>query len=451
MLRELLTPEITELIHARKWHDLKEVLSSWPSPEIVDLLLNIDKQHRVIIFRALPREISTEVFANLDYDQRDDFLRELTDSETRRLLADLPPDDRTDLLEELPAKATKRMLNLLNPDDLKEARTLLGYPDESVGRQMTPDFVAVRPHWTLKHALDHIRKYGKNSETINRVYIIDKDGKLLDDILLRNIIIADENERVSSLMDYNAISLSAYVDQEEAVRMMEKYDLMALPVVDSQGVLVGIVTFDDVLDISEEEATEDFQRIGGMNPVEQTYLSAGIGKLWVKRIPWLIALLFGNFFTVGALSYYHDIFDPVIMSLLMIFQPMLIGTAGNSGTQSSTLVIRSIVTDGLEFSLWWRVMLKELSVGLLLGLALGGIAYLRGYYQGSDDYKLAIVVSSSMFIMVIWANIIGGILPLILSKFNLDPAVISSPFMATLIDFTGIIIYFTIALQVFSL
>ncbi len=449
MLKELLKPEIHELIEHRNWLDLKEILSSWPPPEIVDLFLDVDKTERVLIFRALPREIAAEVFSYLDGDQKDAFLHELTDQETRNLLADLPPDDRTELLEELPGKVTMRLLALLDPDDLKEARELLGYPEESIGRRMTPDFVAVRSYWTIHKALHHIRKFGMDSETINRVYVTDKSGKLLDDIKLRSIILADEDAIISDLMDYNVVSVSAFEDQEKAVKTLEKYDLVAIPVVDSMGVLVGIVTFDDVMDISEEETTEDFQKIGAINPVEQSYVSASVFKLWSKRIPWLIALLFANFMTVQAIEHFDWIYIKVVA--LAIFPTMLIGTAGNSGTQSATLIIRSIAVEGLNFDRWFTVMKKEILVGIMLGLTLGIIAFVRGFLVDDPGNKIAVVVGMSMLVMVTWANLVGGLLPLILNKLKFDPAVISSPFMATLIDFTGIIIYFNLSIYVLGL
>lgn len=449
MLKELLKPEIHELIYTHNWTDLKDILSSWPGPEIVDLFLDVDKTDRVLIFRALPREIAAEVFSYLDSDQKDSFLVDLTDQETRNLLADLPPDDRTELLEELPAKVTRNLLSLLSPEDLKEARELLGYPEESVGRRMTPDFVAVRSYWTIHKALHHIRKFGKDSETINRVYVTDKSGKLLDDIKLRSVILAEEDGSISDLMDYNVVSLSAFDDQEKAVKTLEKYDLLAIPVVDSMGILVGIVTFDDVMDISEEETTEDFQKIGGMNPVEQSYKSAGILKLWSKRIPWLIALLFANFLTVQAIDYFDWVYSHVVA--LALFPTMLIGTAGNSGTQSATLIIRSIAVEGLNFDKWFTVLKKEIVVGILLGLTLGAIAFARGFLVEDPGHKIAIVVGLSMLVMVLWANIVGGLLPLVLNKMKFDPAVISSPFMATLIDFSGMIIYFNLAIWILGI
>ena len=449
MLKELLKPEIYELIEKHNWSELKDVLSSWASPEISDLLLDLDKSDRVLLYRILPRSIAADVISFLEPDQQDSLIRDLTDHETRNLLADLSPDDRTELLEELPAKVTRRLMNLLSPEDLKEARQLLGYPEDSIGRQMTPDFVAVRPEWTIKRALEHIRKFGKDSETIYRIYVTDSDGKLIDDILLRNFILADESGSVSNLMDYNVISVSAFDDQEEAVRTLEKYDISALPVVDSTGLLVGIVTFDDVFDISEEEATEDFQKIGAVNPIEQSYFSASSWKLMSKRLPWLLILLITNFVTASVISVYSDVISMVVA--LTFFIPMLNGTGGNTGIQASTLTVRSLALGEINYKNMFKIIRKELFIGLLLGVILGALAFFRGYFDSKGGWNLAIVICFTMFALVQWANFLGVVLPIIFSKIHIDPAVISSPFIATLIDVSGILIYFNLARWIFGI
>ncbi len=449
MLKELMKPEIKELIEQKNFNDLKDVLSTWPAPEIADLLLDIDKPGKAIIFRTLPRDLSAEVFSYLDKEQRNALLLDLTDQETKQLLSDISPDDRTALFEELPAKVTMYLMNLLSPTDLKEARELLGYPEESIGRLMTPDFVAVRPEWIVSQALQHIRNFGKDSETINRIYVTDNQDNLLDDVLLRNIILADESQTISSLMDYNFVSASAFDDQEVAVKMMEKYDIAALPVVDSQGKLVGIVTFDDIMDISKEEATEDFQKISGMTPFEENYQSVSVIKLWSKRLPWLAVLLFANSITTGVISSYQNAIETVIA--LTFFIPMLIGTGGNTGTQSSTLIIRSLSIGDVTIKHWFKVFLKEMIIGLLLGVALGIFAFLRGYLELHSGLQIPLIIGISMIAIVVWANIIGAMLPLIIAKLKLDPAIISSPFIATFSDITGMIIYFNIAIVMLNL
>ncbi len=449
MLTDLLKPEIEELIAKRAWGELKDGLSSWHSAEVADLLLSIDRQDRVLLYRVLPRDFAADVFAEFDQDDSESLLESLTDAETRELLEDLSPDDRTALLEELPAEVTRKLLSMLSPSDLKEARLLLGYPEDSVGRLMTPDFISVKEDWTVAQTLSHIRKYGKDSETLYRIYVRDEKGKLIDDIMLRNLILADEKEKISSLMDYNVVSIPASHDQEEAVRYMDKYDVMALPVVDSQGKLLGIVTFDDVMDVHAEEVTEDFQKLGGVNPVDQAYLSASVPKMIMKRFPWLLALVLVNFLTAGVIDFYSDVTLAVVA--LASFIPLLIGTAGNSGTQSATLIIRGLAVGEVRTKDLPKILRKELSVGLSLGVIFGLVTYLRGMFEGQDKLDLALVISLTMLVLVVWANLIGAVLPIILAKLKLDPAVISSPLIATLIDVTGILIYYNIAIYILNL
>jgi len=448
MLKELLRPEIEDIIKQRRWKDLRIGLEGWEPAEVAELLLEIEKEYKVLLFRALPREVSTQVFSHLDSDEQDQLLNELTDGETRRLLADMPPDDRTSLLEELPAKVTKSLLNMLSSEDLKETRYLLGYPEESIGRLMTPDFVAVQQDFTISETIEHIRKFGKDSETIYRVYVTDDNGRLIDDILLKNIILSSEDRQISDLMDDSFLSLSAFDDREEAVRMFEKYDVLALPVVDSNGNIVGIVTFDDIYDVSEEEATEDFQRTSGINPLDQSYLSSSILKLYFKRIPWLMAMVFANFITASVISHYD--FVTVALVSLVAFIPLLTGTGGNSGTQSATLIIRGIATDDIKYKDWLKVFRKELVVGLLLGLSLAIVAFLRGFLESNDGMQIAWIISISLIVLILWANIIGSLLPILLHKLNLDPAVISGPLITTLVDVSGLLIYFNLAIYMLS-
>lgn len=448
MLKELLRPEIEDIIKQRRWKDLRIGLEGWEPAEIAELLLEIEKEYKVLLFRALPREVSTQVFSHIDSEERDQLLNDLTDGETRRLLADMSPDDRTSLLEELPAKVTKSLMNMLSPEDLKEARYLLGYPEESIGRLMTPDFVTVQPDFTIKEAIEHIRKFGKDSETIYRVYVIDDNGRLIDDILLKNLILADENMFISELMDDSFLSLSAFEDREEAVKMLEKYDVLALPVVDSNGNIVGIVTFDDIYDVSEEETTEDFQRTSGINPLDQSYLSASVWKLYGKRIPWLLAMVFANFITASVISHYDYV--TVAFVSLVAFIPLLTGTGGNSGTQSATLIIRGIATDDIRYKDWALVFRKELVVGFLLGISLALVAFARGVLEAEHGFDLAWVISISLITLILWSNIIGSLLPILLHKMNLDPAVISGPVITTIVDVSGLLIYFNIALYMLN-
>ncbi|MBL7998508.1 MAG: magnesium transporter [Candidatus Kapabacteria bacterium] len=454
MLKELLKPEIKELIDSHQWSDLREVLESWSPAEISDLILDIEKQNRVLLYRTLDRDTAHEVFAYLDPEQQDNLLRDLTDQETRELLSEMSPDDRTLLMEELPAKVTRRLLELLDPDDLKEARWLLGYPEESIGRLMTPDFVAVRPYWTIRRAIDHIKQHGRDSETINRIYVRDDNGVLVDDIMLRSIILANEDDVISDIMEENVVRLSAFDDQEQAVRMMEKYDLPALPVVDSQGVLVGIVTFDDVLDIAEQEATEDIQKLGGMEALDNTYKATSLLEMVRKRVGWLAILLVSEMLTTSVLAYFEGAIEKA--AILVLFIPLIISSGGNSGSQAATLIIRALAVEEIKLSDWAMVLRRELLSGILLGGTLGVIGFLRiaawtifdPVAYGDHSILIGITVGLSLVGIVLWGTIIGSMLPFVLKKLRFDPATSSAPFVATLVDVIGIIIYFAVAMMI---
>jgi len=440
---EFITKKLTQLIEKKKWSTLRERLVNVPAPEIPEVLFLAEKHDRVLIFRSLSRHESAEVFANLEPEQQDALLHDLTDVETRQLLSNLSPDDRTALLEELPAPVTRRLLGLLSSSDLQEARQLLGYPEESVGRLMTPDYVEVHQDWTVGRALEHIRNKGKDSETINMVYVIDDSGKLLDDIRLRRIILSDLNKTIEELMDRTFASLSAFDDREEAVTMMQRYDLAALPVVDSDGELIGIVTFDDVMDVAEEEATEDIQKSASVAPLKMSYHRAGVFNLYNKRAGWLVILVLLNLVSAAVIAAYEERIAGTIA--LLFFIPILIGSGGNAGSQASTLVIRALVTGDIKLDQWFQTIGKELLVGLLLGVTLGVLGGALGLLRGGFHWQLSVVVGVSMLSIVMVGNLVGMILPFIFTKINIDPAVASGPLITTIADATGLFIYFSIA------
>ncbi|MFM2133259.1 MAG: hypothetical protein RL156_540 [Bacteroidota bacterium] len=456
MLKELLTPEILELIELRSWASIREVLQTWSPAEIADLMLGVKKQDRVFLYRALGRDIGVEVFSYLEPDDQDQLLVDLTDQETRDLLAELPPDDRTDLLEELPGAVSHRLLSLLSPEDLREARWLMGYPEESVGRFMTPDFVAVRAGMRVAEAIDHIKRHGHDSETINRIYVLDERGSLLDDIMLRTIILADENVYIRDLMDQNVISISAFDDQEVAVRTMEKYDLPAIPVVDSTGILVGIVTFDDIFDIAQEEATEDIQKLGGMEALDDTYRATNILELVRKRAGWLSILMISELLTTSVLAFFEGTIERA--AVLVLFIPLVMSSGGNSGSQAASLIIRALALDEIRLQDWWLVMRREIVSGFLLGVILGAIGFARielwalagATTFGPHHTLVAVTVALTLVGIVLWGTIAGSMLPLALKKLGFDPAVSSAPFVATLVDVFGIVIYFAVALVILN-
>jgi magnesium transporter len=434
---------LQEFIDRKEWGSLRKRLRHVPAPELADFLREAGRQERIFVFRSLPKEHSADVFSSLEPEEQDLLLRQLTDQETRQLLSDLDPDDRTALLEELPGAVTRRLMTLLSPTDLAEARQLLGYPEESVGRLMTPDYVAVRPEWTVGQALDHIRTYGRDSETINIVYVTDEKGKLLDDIRLRKLILARPGEKVSNLMDGAFMSLSAFDDREEAVRKMREYDHIVLPVADSAGMLVGIVTVDDVMDVAEEEVTEDIQKAASVSPLRTSYRHASVWALFGKRVGWLVVLVLLNLVSAAVIAVYEDMLARVVT--LLFFIPILIGTAGNAGSQAATLVIRALVTGDLTAGLWGRTLAKEIAVGVLLGVSLGLLGGTLGLLRSGFDIDVALTVGLSMLSVVIIGNLVGMTLPFVMEKMRFDPAVASGPLITTMADATGLLVYFLIA------
>ena len=369
----------------------------------------------------------------------------LTDADTRALLADISPDDRTEMLEELPATVTRRLMELLSPEDLAESRQLLGYPEESVGRLMTPDYLRIRAEWTCEQALAHIRKFGRDSEILNILYVTDTGGKLIDIVRMRRIIMSEPDSIILDMLNYQYVSLSAYDDREVAVEMIQRYDVNALPVVDSEGVLLGIVTVDDILDVAEEEATEDIQKGAAVAPLETRYSVASPAQLFRKRIGWLLVLIFVNLISASVISSYEEFVMEFIT--LALFMPLVIASGGNCGAQSATLMVRAIATGDLELSDWLLAVGKELFVGILLGIAMAVIAGVVSQIYGGDSH-IAWIVGLSMIAIVFVANSFGALLPFVLSRLNVYPAAASSPLITSVMDVLGLLIYFSIAMVV---
>jgi magnesium transporter len=440
MLNDLLRPEILELIEARRWIELRDALAEWPAPEIADLLLHLRKEDRVLLFRSLSRDTATEVFAYLDVEQQDALLRDLTDEETRTLLADLPPDDRTHVLEELPGRATQRLLNLLSGEDLREARWLLGYPEESVGRLMTPEYVAVHPEWTIADALQHIRAHGKDSETINRILVTDLDWHLIGDMELRHVILAPPEASVGDVMNTTVVSVSAFADREEAVNLIRRYEQGVLPVVDSGGVLVGIVTVDDVLVVEEQETTEDFHRSASVQHVRMSLREAPLAILYRARIGWLMVLVFMNILSGAGIAAFEETLAAALA--LAFFLPLLIASGGNAGSQSATMMIRAMALGDVHTSDWFKLLGRELLVALALG---GTMALGVSFIAFARSPEILVVVAATMTIVVLVGSTIGMSLPFLFRRLGWDPATASGPLVTSLADISGVLIYFSIA------
>ncbi len=448
MFSKLILPDIRNLIENKNWQELKSVLKALTPQDIAEILNSLDEKDLIIAFRLIPKDKISEVFAELDTSLQEFILRHIAHKEIQHIIQELPPDDRTSLFEDLPGQLTQRMINLLPPDERKEALVLLGYPEDSVGRLMTPDYIAVKKDWKIEKALDHIRKHGKDAETIDMIYVVDDQWKLLDDIPIRRFILANAEQTVADIMDNEFVAIPAGEDQEVAYQMIKKYNLNVLPVVDNNGILLGIVTVDDILDVSEEEVTEDFHKISAIEPIEESYYHAPTTMLYKKRVGWLMILLVTDFLSSSIIAHFQNAIQAVIA--LAFFIPVLIDSGGNIAAQSSTLIIRALATGELTIKNWFLVVKKELIVGVLIGVTLGLILYIRGFFWRGGP-TVGMVVGMSMVAITIWSNLLGSLLPIVLTKFKLDPAVISSPLLTTVVDSTGLIIYFSLAQLVFHL
>ncbi|MEK7483795.1 MAG: magnesium transporter [Planctomycetota bacterium] len=366
------------------------------------------------------------------------------------LLNDLAPDDRTAFLEELPSSVAQRLMNMLNPEEREITIKLLGYPEDSVGRLMTTDYVAVRPRWSIQETLEHIRYHGKDSETLNVLYVVNEHGKLLGDIRIRELLLADPQKTMEELMDDHFISLKAYDQEETTVPLFQDYDRVALPVTDTTGVLLGIVTIDDVLDVAEEEFSEDIQKVGGLEVLEEPYLNAHLRTLIQKRAKWLILLFFGEMLTATALGHFQAEISKVVV--LTLFIPLIISSGGNSGSQATTLIIRSMAIGEITLKDWWKVFYKEFISGLSLGVILGAIGIFRvvfGHHffggYGTHWPMIALTIGFSLIGVVLLGTVAGSMLPFILKRVGIDPATSSAPFVATIVDVTGLLLYFSLA------
>lgn len=422
--------------------------------DVADLIYeNEDQEAYILSHLSIHRAAS--LFKILEHATQEKIIQELPPAKTAELLNELPPDDRTSFLEDLPNEVVRELLKTLNPEERRITLSLLGYPENSVGRLMTPDYIYVHENNTVQEVLNIIRSVGKNSETIDVIYVINDKGELLDDIRIREFILSDAEIKVSELMDDRVISLNVNDDQEVAYGVFKMNNRVALPVTSETKKLLGIVTIDDVLWVAGEEFSEDIQRIGGTEALEQPYLEMPLFQLYKKRIIWLFILFIGGLMTISAMHYFEDMIAKVTM--LASFIPIIIASGGNSGSQAATLIIQAMALGEISLKDWWRIVRREIISGLLLGstLALLGIATILIWHFFSDvfgEYYLSIALTIGLSIMgvVLWGTLIGSMLPLILKRLGADPAASSTPFVATLVDVTGLIIYFSVAVIVLS-
>ncbi len=451
MIGTPILPEIRELIERRNFSALQRIFTDWLPVDLAELISDLPENEQAILYRLLPREVATETFEYLDIDAQQNLLTALTKKDVTHILNSMSPDDRTEMLEELPSNVVQELLKLLSFEEFKIAKTLLAYSEDSVGRLMSPDYISVKKDWTISAVLDYIRKYGHGSETLNVIYVVDDYGKLIGEMAAGVLLLSQPDRQVKDLIsEEKIITLTATQDQQDALETFKRYDRVALPVVDSNGYMIGIVTVDDMLDVAEEEETEDIQKFGGIEALEEPYMDLPILQVIKKRGVWLVVLFLGEMLTASAMAFFEDELAKAIV--LATFIPLIISSGGNSGSQAATLIIRALALGEITIKDWWRVMRREILSGLALGSLLGFIGVFRVVFWsiilGSYNIEwltIGYTVGASLIGVVLLGTLAGSMLPLLLQRWGFDPATSSAPFVATIVDVAGIIIYFSVA------
>ncbi|MFD2864400.1 magnesium transporter [Mucilaginibacter antarcticus] len=453
-MMEEMVEHIELLLEQNDEQQIKDYLNNLNISDVEELIDELPK-HGPLFIETLSLNRAVNVFRILDFPTQERIIKKLSGKRIAEIVNELPPDDRTAFFAELHGDAVKALILHLSAADRKEALSLLGYNEDSVGRLMTPDYIAVKKSWDVNRVLAHIRQFGKNSETIDVIYVLGDKGVLLDDIRIREILLVDPDTKISQLMDGRLIALKATDPQEEAINVFRMNNRTALPVTDNENVLLGIVTVDDILWIANEEYTEDIQKIGGTEALDEPYLDINLFKLVKKRVGWLIILFLGEMLTATAMGYFQMEIEKAVV--LALFIPLIISSGGNSGSQASTLIIQAMALGEVTIEDWWRVMRREIVSGLMLGLTLGIIGFLRivVWSHFSDVYgphymMIGATVGFSLIGVVLWGSLSGSMLPLLLKRLGFDPATSSAPFVATLVDVTGLVIYFSMAVMFMS-
>jgi len=518
MIGSLLQADFEEIIAAKDWDGLREALSEIPAADVAELIVDLPSEDDGIIFRMLPRDRAALVFEHLPMDHQAQLVQCLSGTEVQNILNDMTPDDRTRLFEELPAEVTRRLLESLSPEALKEARLLLGYKEGTAGRYMTPEYVALPPDITAREALERVRKTGRGKETLAILYIVNDQGRLLEDLRLGSLVLADPEMMIGDIEDRPPVYIESGAPVEDVIESFERYDRVALPVVDKELKMLGIITADDVLDFAQKQATTEIQRLGGSEALDAPYFEVGFWSMVKKRGGWLAALFLGEMLTATAMGYFEGEIEKA--AVVALFVPLIISSGGNSGSQGTSLIIRSLALKEIRLRDWWRVFGREIRTGLALGLFLGVIGFARiGVWQGlshvptvgaffqtqagklpegslpnSTVLPQSVVLDApvtfpagtliarnsamppdanlpaslagvhpehtaygphwmligwtvlfSLIGVIMWGSLAGSMLPFILRRLGFDPATSSAPFVATLVDVTGLIIYFTVA------
>ncbi|MDB5048482.1 MAG: mgtE [Fibrobacteres bacterium] len=449
---QLLYPDLESALETGDLEALQELCNTLAAEDLAEMVERLEPRAQAIFFEQVPEDKATEIFELLEINLQKDILNAISNQRVAAIINEMDPDDRTALLESLPQNATRQLLSFLKPRERKQALRLLDFPKDSIGRLMTPDFLAIKQEWTVERVLDFIRRNGEDKETLNDIYVVDDKGRLIDEIGIREFLLSPLDRVTLDIMDRQFTSLPAHHPQEEAIQAFKKYSSRtALPVTDEEGYLLGIVTIDDILHLAEKETTEDIHKLGGVGALEEPYLDAPLMHMVKKRGGWLVVLFVGEMLTATAMSFFEKEISRAVV--LALFIPLIISSGGNAGSQAASLIIRAIALGEVRFQDWWTVMRREIFVGLILGCVLGLIGLLRitifsAFFDtyGAHWFLIALTVYFSLIGVVAWGTLIGSLFPILLKRLGADPAASSAPFVATFIDVTGIVIYFNIAL-----
>ncbi len=440
---------IKELLENKSWKPLKELLDEMNEQDIAEIFMELEERELTLIYRLLNKELAAEVFVNMEPEYQEQLIRAFSDSELREVLDELYVDDAVDLIEEMPSSLVKRILKHTDPDTRKSINEILKYPEDSAGSIMTIEYVDLKRSMTVADAFTRIRRTGVDKETIYTCYVTDSKRKLKGVVTVKELLLADENATIREIMEDNIISVNTWEDKEVVADLFDKYDLLALPVVDKENRLVGIITVDDAIDVMQEEVTEDMELMAGITPTDKPYLKMGVFENFKKRIPWLMLLMVSATFTEKIITRFEGTLTACVA--LTAFIPMLTGTCGNCGNQSSSTIIRGISLGEIEFKDTFKVILKEFSIALVCGIALAIVNFAKLMIFDDVGWKIALVVSVTMIAAVIFAKVVGSVLPVVAKKIGFDPAVMSSPFISTIVDAITLLIYFAIASSLLNL
>ena len=445
---ETMLEEVKLMIEERKFSKLKKYLEDFNSADIPCFFEELNDEEIILVFRLLSKDVAAEVFVELEPDLQEKLIGFFTERELKAVMDELFMDDTVDLIEEMPANVVKRILKHINKEDRKTINELLRYPEDSTGSIMTTEFVDLKENMLVEDAFREIKKDCVNKETIYNCYVLSLTRKIVGVIDLKTLLLADKKDKIKDIMDENVIKIYTLEDKEEVAKMFDKYDEYALPVVDNEERLVGIITVDDAIDVMQEETNEDFEKMAAVTPSENTYLKTSVFEHTKNRIIWLLVLMLSSAFTGMVLTKYEKAFE--VLPILVSFIPMIMGTGGNCGSQASTLVIRGMAVGEIDLKEWIKVVWKEIRVGFLVGMALLVVNAIRIYLQ-YKDLKLCIVLGLTLIGTVIVAKIIGAILPMLAKKLKQDPAIMAAPFITTVVDLCSVMLYFQVATIIMGL